>query len=123
MTICTIVLCTNDVIIIMCHCMLSPNPGMLPYLMVVYVYELCVHHMFMQILTHYGSMYPIVNGISISLHLSSTVPFFTVLRRLFLLVRHIINLILVQAQPQPFSGFSWALTCTRFCKTTFKNRF
>ena len=55
MTIYTSVLFTDGKTILMCPCVLLANPGMLPYLMNVYAFMLCVYYICMHILAHYGS--------------------------------------------------------------------
>ena len=57
---------TDGMNIFMHHCMLLAYPGMLPHWMTAYIYVLCIYHMCMQILAHYGSLYVTIYEISIS---------------------------------------------------------
>ena len=60
-------LCTDGIIILMCHCMVLASPGMLPNRVFVYIYVICIYYMHMQIISHYPSMYVSVYRISISI--------------------------------------------------------
>ena len=60
------VLCTDDVIILMYHCVLLARPDILLYWMIVSVYLL--YYMCMQVISHFGSIYIFYVQVSISLY-------------------------------------------------------
>ena len=52
--VCWCVLCTDDIIILVCPCMLLANPGMFLCWMNVNAYVLCIYYVCMQVLAQYG---------------------------------------------------------------------